>query len=149
MDWDISSKSPNCKFSQENRFKLYFFDLGLLGALSGIEPAVLVGYDFGTYQGYVAENFVAQELVAGGLSELFCWQGRTSEVEFVAPSGREMIPIEVKSGRVTHSRSLSVYEERYQPQRSFILSARNAGRQANRTFLPLYAAGQLPRLLGS
>jgi len=31
----------------------------------------------------VAENFIGQELRAAGISSIYAWQGRTSEVEFV------------------------------------------------------------------
>lgn len=78
---------PLSGYAKENRFKLYFFDIGLLGAMSNIAPATFLNYDFGSYQGYVAENFVAQELRAAGDKRLFCWQGRTAEVEFLLERG--------------------------------------------------------------
>ncbi|MDP2735484.1 MAG: DUF4143 domain-containing protein, partial [bacterium] len=128
---------------KENRFKLYFFDVGLLGAASGIAPATLLNYGFGSYQGYVAENFVAQELRAAGDKTLFCWQGRTSEVEFLLEREGEVVPVEVKSGWVTQSKSLKVYMERYRPPRAYILSADNGSRGNIVRHLPLYAAGRL------
>ena len=128
---------------KENRFKLYFFDVGLLGATSGIAPATFLNYDFGSYQGYVAENFVAQELRAAGDKTLFCWQGRTAEVEFLLEREGEVVPVEVKSGWVTQSKSLKVYMERYRPPRAYILSANNISRRNIVRHLPLYAAGRL------
>ena len=128
---------------KENRFKLYFFDVGLLGAASGIAPATFLDYGFGSYQGYVAENFVAQELRAAGDKTLFCWQGRTSEVEFLLEREGEVVPVEVKSGWVTQSKSLKVYMERYRPPRAYILSADNGRRGNIVRHLPLYAAGRL------
>jgi predicted AAA+ superfamily ATPase len=128
---------------KENRFKLYFFDVGLLGAVSGIAPATFLNYDFGSYQGYVAENFVAQELRAAGDKTLFCWQGRTAEVEFLLEREGEVVPVEVKSGWVTQSKSLKVYVERYRPPRAYILSANNASQRNSARHLPLYAAGRL------
>ncbi len=128
---------------KENRFKLYFFDVGLLGAASGIAPATFLNYDFGSYQGYVAENFVAQELRAAGDKTLFCWQGRTAEVEFLLEREGEVVPVEVKSGWVTQSKSLKVYMERYRPPRVYILSANNISQRNIVRYLPLYAAGRL------
>lgn len=136
---------PLSGFAWENRFKLYFFDVGLLGALAGLAPAVLFKYGFGSYQGYIAENFVAQELRAAGLDRLFCWQGRTSEIEFLLEAGQEIIPWEVKSGRVTHSKSLTVYEGRFAPEKAVVLSARNKPGGGNRLQAPVYAAGMLAR----
>ncbi|MFA5182695.1 MAG: DUF4143 domain-containing protein [Syntrophales bacterium] len=134
---------PLSSFGKENRFKLYFFDVGLLGAISGIAPSVFLNYGFSSYQGYIAENFVAQELRAGGIRTLYCWQGRTAEVEFLLERGGEIIPLEVKSGRVTQSKSLNVYADRYQPSLAYVLSANNITRRNIRHYLPLYLAGRL------
>jgi hypothetical protein len=134
---------PLSMYVKENRFKLYFFDVGLLGAASGIAPATFLNYDFGSYQGYVAENFVAQELRAAGDKSLFCWQGRTAEVEFLLEREGEVVPVEVKSGRVTQSKSLKVYIERYLPPKAYILSANNVSRRNIIHYLPLYVAGRL------
>ncbi len=134
---------PLSGYVKENRFKLYFFDVGLLGAVSGIAPATFLNYDFGSYQGYVAENFVAQELRATGDKAVFCWQGRTAEVEFLLEQEGEVVPVEVKSGRVTQSKSIKVYTERYRPPRAYILSANNISRRNINHYLPLYATGRL------
>ncbi|MFZ3114086.1 MAG: DUF4143 domain-containing protein, partial [Syntrophales bacterium] len=134
---------PLFGYAKENRFKLYFFDVGLLGAASGIAPATFLNYDFGSYQGYVAENFVAQELRAAGDKALYCWQGRTAEVEFLLEKEGEIMPLEVKSGWVTQSKSLKVYTERYRPPQAYSLSANNISRRNTIHYLPLYAAGRI------
>jgi uncharacterized protein len=139
---------PLSAFASENAFKLYLFDVGMLGAISDIPPAVIMQYGFGNYQGYVAENFVAQELTAAGAGGLYCWMGKTSEVEFVATVGSGIVPMEVKSGKVTHSKSLSVFEERFHPEHSYIFSARNTSRSSSRVRLPIYSAGIFARSLG-
>lgn len=128
---------------KENRFKLYFFDVGLLGAMSNIAPATFLEYHFGSYQGFVAENYVAQELRALGNRHLFCWQGRTAEVEFLLEKEGGIVPVEVKSGWVTRSKSLKVYIERYHPGKSYILSANNAIQRDISHYVPLYLAGRL------
>jgi hypothetical protein len=143
---DVAER-PLAGYAQENRFKLYFMDTGLLGAVSGISPSVFLQYGFGSYQGYVAENFAAQEFRAAGVRELYCWQGRTSEVEFLIEGPGGIYPVEVKSGRVTQAKSLSVYIERYHPARAYVLSARNTSEQNGRTGLPLYMAGRLAHAL--
>jgi len=138
-----SSGVPLSGYVKENRFKLYFFDVGMLGAVSGIAPATFLNYDFGSYQGYVAENFVVQELRAAGDKNLYCWQGRTAEVEFLLEREGEIVPVEVKSGWVTQSKSLKVYMERYRAARAFVLSANNTRHGGAVRHLPLYAARKL------
>ena len=132
--------------AKENVFKLYLFDVGLLGALSELPPAVIMKYDFNTYKGYFAENFALQELLSSGVSGTYCWQGRTSEVEFIFQTvDGEIIPVEVKSGSVTHSKSLSVYSKKYNPPFSVVISAKNEGKKSNRWYVPLYASGKMTR----
>lgn len=140
-------ETPLAGYSKENRFKQYFFDVGLLTAVSGIDPALILKYDYGSYKGYIAENFVAQELHSVGIRDLYCWEGRTSEVEFLIETESGIVPCEVKSGWVTHSKSLKVYEERFHPKKSFVLSAKNVKKQNARYFVPLYTTGPLGKKL--
>lgn len=141
------AETPLVGFARDNRFKQYFFDVGLLATVTNIDPAIILKYDYGSYKGYMAENFVAQELRATGVRDLFCWEGRTSEVEFLLETPSGVIPMEVKSGRVTQSKSLNVFEERYHPQQSIVLSARNVKTHGSRLYVPVYAAGRLGKLL--
>jgi len=140
---------PLSAYASENKFKLYMFDVGMLGAISDIQPATILQYGFGSYQGYVAENFVAQELKASGAANLYCWTGKTSEVEFLLSTDLGIVPLEVKSGRVTHSKSLGVFEARYHPERSYVLSARNNECKRKRCFAPIYAVGTVERDLAN
>ena len=142
------AETPLSGFAQSNRFKQYFFDVGLLGALSGIAPNRFLQYDFKTYKGYVAENFVAQELRSSGISALYCWSGRTSEVEFLLETATGIVPVEVKAGNITQSKSLRVYEERYKPEKSVLLSARNIESRGPRLHVPIYLAGMLRKRFG-
>lgn len=141
------AEAPLSGFAQGNRFKQYFFDVGLLGALSAIDPSRFLVYDFKTYKGHVAENFVAQELRSSGVSALYCWVGRTAEVEFLLESVDGIIPIEVKAGNITQSKSLKIYEERYKPGKSIVLSARNIESRGPRLHVPIYLAGMVKKYL--
>ena len=58
---------PFSAFSKENTFKLFMFDVGLLGAMADLPVKSILDYDFGTYKGYFAEilwprNFDAKAL---------------------------------------------------------------------------------------
>lgn len=134
---------PLSSFSKENRFKLYFFDTGLLGAMSQIAPEILLKYNFGSYKGYFVENFAAQELKNYSEKNLYAWEGRTSEIEFLIESDSGIIPIEIKSGWVTHSKSLKVYKERYNPKLSIVVSAKNFRISGDLIYLPLYIINKI------
>jgi predicted AAA+ superfamily ATPase len=114
---------PFSAFKNETFFKLYLFDTGILGALSKLSPKTIIDYDYGTYKGYFAENFAAQEFTAAGSDELYSWKEITSEVEFLRETDNGIIPIEIKSGWVTQAKSLKVFADKYAPSYRVIMSA--------------------------
>lgn len=118
---------PLSAFTKENRFKLFMFDIGILGALSSLKIQDIWDQDYGNYKGYYAENFVAQELQYGTslLEDLYSWSEGEAELEFLKDLDEGIIPIEVKSGANTQAKSLKSYINKYQPAYSIILSAKN------------------------
>jgi len=132
---------PPSAYRNLSAFKLYMNDVGLLACKSGIPSSILLSKHAGfTFLGAVAENYVAQTLRAKGYS-LYYWEsGGQAEVDFILQKGQSLIPIEVKAGEQTKSRSLSVYRERFKPELSVRLSARHFGFQDGLKSLPLYAA---------
>ena len=53
-------------YADRRSFKVYSLDVGLLGALAGTAPQMLVHGDdlFAEYRGALLENYVAQQLAA-------------------------------------------------------------------------------------
>lgn len=139
---------PLKAYATENLFKLYLLDTGLLGGMAELTPRDLLVGDFGTYKGWIAENVVAQELTAAGHAPLYFWRGKASEVDFLIATQKGVLPLEVKSGTVIHSRSLAAYADKYRPSMAIRLSARNKSSHSGPVLdLPLYLAGQLDRYL--
>lgn len=120
-----SAQLPLMAFTKDNTFKLYVFDVGILGAMSNLDPKVIYNYDYGSYKGYFAENFIAQEFLYAGDPSLYSWSEKNSEIEFLRQVEGSIIPVEVKSGWVTQAKSLKVFIEKYQPPYSVIFSANN------------------------
>ena len=137
---------PIKAYTKENTFKLFLFDIGMLGSLVEISPKVIMDYDYGSYKGFFAENFVAQEFLCAGSTSLYSWQENRSELEFLREVDGHAMPIGVKSGRVTHAKSLKVFCDKYHPKYGVIISAKplsfNLDKQVQ--YLPLYAAGRFP-----
>lgn len=124
-----------------NNFKLFLFDIGLLGCMADIPIGSVLSQDFGTYKGFFAENYVAQELQSIGVPQLYAWRGRTSEVEFLVAVEKNVIPVEVKSGsRLHRARSLGVYRDKYKPEVTVGISAAPERISGNHHSLPLYKA---------
>jgi hypothetical protein len=133
-------------YSKENQFKLLAFDVGMLGSMSGLSPKAILDYDYGSYKGYFAENFVAQELTSQGRDSLFSWQEQNAEVEFLLEVDGKVIPIEVKSGSVTKAKSLQAFTEKYHPPYQVIFSGKlfSEERRGTSRHYPLYLAGRFP-----
>lgn len=136
------ARIPLSAYIKENSFKLLSFDVGILGAMSGLAPKVILDYDYGSYKGYFAENFVAQEFVCSN-KRLFSWEEGEAEVEFLWEEDGEIIPIEVKSGWITKARSLQSFNEKYHPRCQVILSGKNFhfSQKNQKYYCPLYFAG--------
>lgn len=138
---------PLPAFREEGAFKLYLLDVGLLGALQDTEPADFLPQEGKTarLRGAMAENYVMQQLVAGGMSPYFWGTSSKAEVEFVVElPGVGVVPIEVKSGKNVTSRSLAAFREKYQCAYLMRVSAKNFGFENGIRSVPLYAAFCIP-----
>ena len=145
---DCRPTPPLAAFVRENIFKLFLFDLGILSRL------LQMGYaehqaQKNSYKGFIAENFVQNELRTQGCYPTYAWQQARSEIEFLfqAKNG-EVIPIEVKSGKRTQAKSLRSYAKRYAPSSTIkLIGASTADSAKQGTIVwPLYDAGFLHRL---
>lgn len=139
---------PLQAYTKPNSFKLFVFDLGILGALVDLDPNTILAYDYGTYKGFFAENFVAQEFLAKFTShkKFYAWQQNRLEVEFLIDLQGELYPIEVKSGTVTKSRSLQIFAQHYKHKYLTIMSAQkpNVKPKNHLQKYPLYFASEFP-----
>ena len=137
---------PLLAFCKEAIFKLYCCDVGLLGAMIDLPPKAIMHYDYGSYKGYFAENFVAQELTCRSDEALVCWQQARAEIEFLRTVDTAIIPLEVKSGTVLRAKSVEKFAQLYQPPYSVILSGKtiHVDDEKKRHNYPLYLACQFP-----
>ena len=110
---------PLKAYADWNDFKLYFVDVGLLGALAQIPEQILLNGDalFTEFKGVLTEQFVLQQLLVNELIP-FYWrpENAQAEVDFVIQKGIHIIPIEVKSGTSLQAKSLWVYSQKYKPK---------------------------------
>jgi hypothetical protein len=134
---------------KSNMFKLFLFDIGLMGCMAGIPASSIITQQYGTYKGFLAENYTAQELLSSGWGNLYSWRGKTSEIEFLLQKDDHIVPVEVKSGkRVSRAKSLRFYCEKYKPLKAVIVSAAMEKYGEVHLHIPLYKVGELRKLLG-
>ena len=105
--------------SQSRRFKASVLDIGLMQHLCGMDPSQAIGGEnlLSIYRGQLAEQFVAQELLAWHGEELYYWsrlaKGAAAEVDYLTVCDGQIYPIEVKSGPAGKLRSLHLCLETY------------------------------------
>lgn len=150
IDWLLSSKMilksnainkveiPLKAFINEDNFKLYLSDVGLLTTLLEIKyEDIMLNKDF-MYKGIIAENYVATELIRN--NTLYYWQSENkAEIDFLIYNKNGIIPIEVKANINNNSKSLNYYMDKYKPLYAIRVSSRNFGYENNIKSIPLYA----------
>ena len=128
-------------FAKEDTFKLYLSDIGILNTLLKIKVRDIVIDKVNIYKGIIAENYVANELIANGI-DLYYWKSKyTSHIDFLINTIDGVIPVEVKASDNTQSKSLKVYMETYKPKYAIRISTKNFGYNAKTKIksIPLYA----------
>jgi predicted AAA+ superfamily ATPase len=137
---DISKPEIPLKyFEQESVFKLFINDVGVLSAMLELNYSQFVIKELGQAKGYLAESFVAQEMVSNDISINYWRNDNFAEVDFVVNIDNKIIPIEVKSSGNTKAKSLLAYIDKYNPDYSIKVSTKNFGYVNGIKSIPLYA----------
>lgn len=137
-------RSPLAAYKKDNMVKLFLFDVGLLNHMLGVSYLEIKQQNY-DYKGYIAENFVQQELAALGIDPTFSWSDARAEIEFIlANSTGNVIPLEVKSGKRTKARSLQSYIEKCNPAKTIKLTGTQGSSPLEQQHLvyPLYYTAQ-------
>ena len=104
---------------RDGALKLYFLDVGLLGAKCELEVSTILEKSaiFKEFKGALTEQFVQQELRAESQISPHYWQSDTfrAEVDFVIQTSMNVVPIEVKAEHNTKAKSLLNYCRKYKP----------------------------------
>ena len=132
------------KFYEDfNAFKLFLLDVGLLGALSEIEPAqmLLSNVAIKEYKGALTENYVLCQLKC--VSDLFAYyysrDDSKLELDFVVQHNGVVTPVEVKAEENLRSKSLSSFLSTHPDLRAIRFSMSKYIEQDRITNVPLYA----------
>jgi len=92
-----------------------------------------------TFMGVVSENYVAQAFSANKIP-LFYWKNdNTAEVDFVIQQGIHVVPVEVKRGVNTRSKSLNMFVKQYKCSYAIRISQKNFGFKNGIKSVPFYA----------
>lgn len=137
-DLTEKNESPLKAFVNSDKFKLYLSDVGLLRALSNLDYREILLDKNEMFKGVLTENYVACFLYSIN-KELYYYNFDKYEIDFLIKIDGDIIPVEVKSGMRTNSKSLNEYIKKYNPVYSIRISSKNFGFENNIKSVPLYA----------
>lgn len=136
---------PLAAYQDISAFKLFLHDVGLLGAMAGLNVRTIIEGDeiFTEFKGALTEQYVMQQLRVDSERFIGYWTNErsTSEVDFVIQEEGEVIPIEVKSGENLKAKSFRLFCEKYKPQKAIRTSLTDYKEESWMENVPLYAIG--------
>lgn len=137
---------PLSGYREISAFKAYACDCGLLRRLARVPADVILGgaSSYTEFKGALAENMILQSFTAIRDDVPYYWTsvGR-AEVEFVVQNGIDIVPIEVKAAGCVGGKSLTIYNEKFNPPIRIRFSANNLQKNGNLISCPLYLSDWL------
>ncbi|MFA6308948.1 MAG: ATP-binding protein [Clostridia bacterium] len=142
---------PLIAYEDRSAFKLFVLDVGLLGAISGLDLNVLLEGNrlFREFKGSLTEQFVLQQMIAGQGIKPFYWSSDKgiAEIDFVFQNKEEIVPVEVKAAENLQSKSLKNYYQKYQPKISVRTSMSDYRKEDWIVNIPLYAINEILNII--
>lgn len=123
----LLNKIPSCNSiglplgatANQKKFKASVLDIGLMQRLSQISAPLELQHEnlHAMFRGKLAEQFVAQEILANYGPDLFYWarstRGSSAEVDYLLAFNGKIYPIEVKSGAGGSLKSMHMLLKKY------------------------------------
>jgi hypothetical protein len=135
-------KMPLTAYADNESFKVYMMDTGLLCSKFGIAANTVLNSSssFDGFKGALVENYICQCLVANGFAPFYWSSQGKAEVDFIFQDSQgNIIPLETKSADNVRSKSLKQYISLYKPAYAVRVSAKNFGFENGIKSVPLYA----------
>ena len=138
---------PLSAYNDNKSFKVFLLDVGLLGAMAGLDPtAVLDGNAaFTEFKGSLTEQYVCQQLISDcGLAPYY-WSAENSsgEIDFLVQRTNGVYAIEVKAEENLRAKSLRAFKAAHPEIRSVRFSLSGYREQDWMRNVPLYAMSNM------
>lgn len=135
---------PLAIYEDLSAFKLYFLDLGLLGAMVDTEASqILVSNNaFTEYKGGMTDQYVLQQYISHGVSPIYYHKTDDSrlEIDFVVQHSSHILPVEVKAEANVRANSLTMLLANNPDMQAIRYSMLPYKEQGQLTCIPLYMA---------
>lgn len=134
---------PLSAYNDNKSFKVFLLDVGLLGAMAGLDPiAVLDGnIAFTEFKGSLTEQYVCQQLVSDCGLIPYYWSADNSsgEIDFLVQKQNSVFAIEVKAEENLRAKSLRAFKESHPDVKALRFSLSGYREQNWMRNIPLYA----------
>ena len=138
---------PLSSYKDPSAYKLYMFDVGLLGAMAKLNAKTITDGSriFEEFKGALTENYVLQQLRSNGTLDIYYWSAEKSsgEIDFIIQQESNIYPIEVKSEENLKAKSLRAFKDKYKIQLSYRTSMADYRKEEWLENIPLFAIGNL------
>ena len=125
--------------ANEDQFKLYINDTGLLCCMYGFETKLAILNDTikGNARGGIYENIISECLIKSGYTLYYYKPDNEHEIEFLIEKNGEVVPVEVKAGN-TATVSLNNFITDFSPSVAYKLVGSINGKVGVKVTLPHY-----------
>ncbi|MEE0955246.1 MAG: ATP-binding protein [Eubacterium sp.] len=108
---------PLKAYADQNVFKIFILDTGLLCAMGDLDPSVILDGSavFSEFKGALTEQYVCQQLFPMFRDSLYYWSAENSsgEIDFILQYRNTVYPIEVKAEENLRAKSLRAFCDKY------------------------------------
>jgi predicted AAA+ superfamily ATPase len=139
--------SPSAVSDRPGRFKLFFFDTGLLKNMADINNYPILMKKEYPFRRALTKNFVLQQFRGQFDGEIRFSDERGSEADFIIQNGSESISVEIKDSEDGRGAGSRTYIKKHIPKKVIIYSKYGYAEEGDVINLPLYLVNKTKSLL--
>lgn len=136
---------PLKSYEDKSAFKVFMVDIGLLGAMSGLDSTTIVEGNriYTEFKGALTEQYVLQQLILKHQPFYYAKSNSMQEIDFLIQKEGRIVPIEVKAEENLKAKSLRQFVVDNHSEMAFRLSMSDYRKEDWLTNLPLYCAQEI------
>ncbi len=131
---------PLKSYEDKSAFKLFIVDVGLLGAMSGLDSETIVNGNriFTEFKGALTEQYVLQQIILKHTPYYYSKPNSQQEIDFLIETAGKVIPIEVKAEENLKAKSLRQFVDDNKSEIAYRVSMSPYRKEEWLTNIPLY-----------
>lgn len=136
-----AARLPLKSYEDRSAFKIFCNDIGLLGAMTGLDSTTIVNGNtiFTEFKGALTEQYVHQQLSSNCDLYYYSKPNSQQEIDFLIQEGTDIVPIEVKAEVNVKAKSLRQFVKENNSRKAYRISMNDYSVEDWLTNIPLYA----------